>query len=387
MNLPPDEGKLFYKLYAALLGYVNRKLDVLPKQFSESAEYTSLPPQTRGKVRDALYEHRELIDQFVAENPAGLSPEELEVVRSWKNALVGRFYIFRYLKKYTIFLSASGEAYKAYGVLGLADPMEEVVGPYLPVLANAVLLPFKGQIIYDGLIAPYRVSFGGGARRNLNEDYNRAKETFGIIMSLGDQSVPLPAKPKKAKKRPEKLVLLVGRQSASGSGEAKATAEQLVKMTDAFCKKFLNEEYAELSRRLVETLARKRPSPLLQGRLETWASGIVRTIGWVNFLHDPSQSPHLKLSSIDQAFGVAESTGAAKLKAIRTMLRIGQLDPKWTLPSRMDDNPLAWLLEVNGFMMDIRHAPREVQVLAYEKGMIPYIPADRAEAGNESSQE
>jgi hypothetical protein len=108
MQVTVEEGKLFYKLFSALLGYVNRKLDVVPEQFSESSEYTSLPPQTRGKVRDALFEHRELIDQFVAENPAGLSPEELEIVASWKHALVGRFYIFRYLKKHTIFLSERG---------------------------------------------------------------------------------------------------------------------------------------------------------------------------------------------------------------------------------------------------------------------------------------
>ncbi len=129
MNVHPDDGRLFYKLFSALLGYVNRKLESFRSSSPNRDEYTSLPPQTRGKVRDALYAHRELIDQFVAENPAGLSPEELEIVASWKHALVGRFYILRYLKKYTIFLSATDKPYKAYGVLGLADPIEEVVGP------------------------------------------------------------------------------------------------------------------------------------------------------------------------------------------------------------------------------------------------------------------
>jgi len=383
MQVSIDEGKLFYKLFAALLGYVNRTLAVVAEQFSESGEYALLSPQTRGKVRDALYEHRELIDQFIVENPAGLPPEELEIVGGWKNALVGRFYILRYLKKHTIFLSATDKPYKAYGVLALANPIEEVIGPGLPVLANVVLLPFKGQIIYDGLIAPYAVTFGGGARRNLNEDYNRAKEAFGIITSLGDQSAPLSPKPKKARKSPEKIVRLIGRPSTSSSGEAKAIVGELIEMTDAFCKRFLNGEYAGLCRKLAETLARKRPSPLLQGKLKAWASGIVRTIGWVNFLHDPSQKPHMRLSFIDQAFGVGESTGAAKLKTIRTMLRIHQLDPKWTLPSKMDENPRVWMMEVNGFVIDIRHAPREVQVLAYEKGMIPYIPADRDGASDE----
>ena len=38
------------------------------------------------------------------------------------------------------------------------------------------------------------------------------------------------------------------------------------------------------------------------------------------------------------------------------------------------------MLEVNGFLMDIRMAPRKAQVAAYEKGLIPYVPADRQEA-------
>lgn len=82
---------------------------------------------------------------------------------------------------------------------------------------------------------------------------------------------------------------------------------------------------------------------------------------------------------IDKAFGVAESTGQGKSQLIRKMLKIRQFDPQWTLPSRWDDNPLIWMLEVNGFPMDIRHAPREAQAVAYEKGLIPYVPADREE--------
>ncbi len=385
MNLTFDEGKQFYDLYAALLSFVNRKLKVSSEQFSDSREYTSTPPEARIAIRDALFSHRELIDEFARENPAKLSSDELEIVGTWKHAVVGKFYVFRYLKKYTVFLTSGGSPNKAYGILGLADPMKEVIGPYLPRLITTVLLPFQGKIVYDGLVSRYNITFGGGIKRMLNEEYKQAKETFGIITSLGDPAAPVPERPRKAKKRPQKARVVAGGRSASG--EAKAIAEELAKMTDAFCGEFLNEEYAELCRKLATALARKRPSPLLRGRLETWASGVVRTIGWVNFLHDPSQTPHLKLLSIDEAFGIAESTGAAKLKTIRTMFRIHQFDPKWTLPSKMDENPRVWMLEVNGFLIDIRYAPRELQEVAFKKGLIPYIPADRAEAGDESPRE
>ena len=80
--------------------------------------------------------------------------------------------------------------------------------------------------------------------------------------------------------------------------------EEIAGLVDAFCKEHLNEEYADLCRRLTEKLARKRPSPLVSGKPNTWACGIVRTIGWVNFLDDKSQTPHMKLTAIDKAFGI-----------------------------------------------------------------------------------
>jgi hypothetical protein len=103
----------------------------------------------------------------------------------------------------------------------------------------------------------------------------------------------------------------------------------------------------------------------------------------MNFLGDPSQPHHMKMADIDKGFGVSEATGSAKSMAIRNLLKIRGFDFEWTLPSRMDDNPLIWILEVNGLLMDIRMCPREAQVVAFEKGLIPYIPADRADRSAE----
>src|SRR4051794_2757041 len=161
------------------------------------------------------------------------------------------------------------------------------------------------------------------------------------------------------------------------SGEVGPVLEVIVAMTDQFCRERLNEEYAVLCRRLAEKLARKRPSPLPSGKPETWACGIVRTIGWVNYLDDRSRKPHMKLTAIDKAFGVAESTGLGKSKAIRGLFKIHTLDPQWTLPSQMKENPRAWMIEFNGFLVDARILKREYQEEAFRKGLIPYIPADR----------
>jgi len=164
----------------------------------------------------------------------------------------------------------------------------------------------------------------------------------------------------------------------------KALAEKftaITTLTDAFCAKHLNDEYQQLIQRVVGALARKRPSPLLKGREHVWAAAAVHAVGRANFLDDPSQTPHCRSKVIFEYFGIAEGTGQGKSKEIRDILAMGRLSPEWTLPSQLADNPMVWMLRVNGLMVNIRHAPIELQRLAFEKGLIPYVPAERVEEG------
>lgn len=153
--------------------------------------------------------------------------------------------------------------------------------------------------------------------------------------------------------------------------------QAIIKLTDEVCIHHLNSEYASLARSLAAALARKRPSPILRGNPEIWACGILYALGSINFLFDKSQSPHMRADELCAAFGVSQSSGSNKAKLIRDMFKMYQMDPNWCLPSMIDENPLVWMLQVNGLMVDVRYMPREVQEIAYQKGLIPYIPADR----------
>ena len=161
---------------------------------------------------------------------------------------------------------------------------------------------------------------------------------------------------------------------------------EITALTDDFCSKHLNHEYAEMSRKLTAALCRKRPSPLARGKAKTWACGIVHALGMVNFLYDSSQTPHLKATELYKLFGVGQSTGQGKSKQIRDLMKMSQMSPDWCLPSRIDDNPLIWMVSVNGLIMDIRHAPYEAQLVAFEQGIIPYIPGDRSTETEEDKQ-
>jgi hypothetical protein len=58
------------------------------------------------------------------------------------------------------------------------------------------------------------------------------------------------------------------------------------------------------------------------------------------------------------------------------MLRISQFDWKWMLPSMMNKSSIAWMISVNGLIVDVRFLPRSIQEEAYRKGIIPYVPGD-----------
>jgi hypothetical protein len=157
--------------------------------------------------------------------------------------------------------------------------------------------------------------------------------------------------------------------------DTRARYDEVVALTDAFCDKYLNHEYREGCRRLAAAVC-ITGGPIQQGKAASWASGIAYCLGHVNFLTDPSQSPHLRSEDIARGFGVSPATMHGKARNIRNVLDIMNCDPRFTLPSRLEQNPLIWMLQVNGLLVDVRSAPRDAQVAAYEAGLIPYIPAD-----------
>jgi hypothetical protein len=150
--------------------------------------------------------------------------------------------------------------------------------------------------------------------------------------------------------------------------------DTIVRLTDDFCGNNLNEEYVELSRSLAAALARKRPSPLVSGALEVWACGIVYALARVNFLFDKSHTPHTTYDELCSWFGVNKNTASAKATRIIEIMKIRQLDPKWSPPSELGNNMMAWLIQVNGLIVDARYMPREIQEEANRLGLIPYVP-------------
>jgi len=158
-------------------------------------------------------------------------------------------------------------------------------------------------------------------------------------------------------------------------------AERVSAVTDAFCAEHLDTEYGQLCRKLVAKLARKRPSPLERGDLHIWAAASIYAIGGINFLFDRAQTPHLSGDDLSDLLGVPKSTMANKAKRIRDLLGLRQLDVQFCRKDLLASHPMAWLVEVDGFMVDARWLPPGLEEEARRRGLIPDLSLEDSEVG------
>jgi len=182
MCLPTTQVDQFYKMWNPLLGFANDQLKIMPK-ISVTGPMGRIEVNQAVKIRDALWKHETILNQFIANNPAQLSPEDLNILKSWQHRRQGTFIIYKALKKHAIFISQDKDG-DVFTVKGLYSSFEEMFGPYLPTMLETVLLPFNDEIITDGLFRSYNLVFGGGIKQHLKAVYDDAKERGEIITTL-----------------------------------------------------------------------------------------------------------------------------------------------------------------------------------------------------------
>lgn len=199
MLLPPEEASLFLSLYQHLIGFAAGRLGGI-EGIVDLPSFRTASMTAKGRARDGLLDNIALIDAFVEENPGQFRETDLALVLFWRHFVRGQFVIERDLAQYTVFLTQK-EPVQAYGVLGLADEIVDILRRPLPVLVRAVLLPWKGRIVCDGLIGVYNILYGPGIRARLRDTYGDAKAA-GIITSLEPGWRPPPPKPPQVPKTP-----------------------------------------------------------------------------------------------------------------------------------------------------------------------------------------
>ncbi len=199
MLISPEETELFFALYPSVIGFAAGRSGGI-EGIRDAGTFKSAPNKAKAQARNHLLNNIQLIKDYMEENPDGFRERELGYMSDWSLFMQGDFFAVQDLKKYTVFLPAD-DSTKAYGVLSLTDEIADILPPTLPLLIKAVLLPWKGQIIWDGLFTICNISFGSGIRGSIRESYRQAKAA-GIITSLDPDWKPEKPTPAKKPKTP-----------------------------------------------------------------------------------------------------------------------------------------------------------------------------------------
>ena len=113
--------------------------------------------------------------------------------------------------------------------------------------------------------------------------------------------------------------------------------DEIALLIAEFCDDRLNDEYKGLCLRLLEKLCRKRPSPLLGGREETWAAGIVYVICTNNYIFDKTNSLRMSAAALAAPFALSANAASVKASQIRKLLKLSSLDIQWLLPQYQEE--------------------------------------------------
>ncbi len=120
---------------------------------------------------------------------------------------------------------------------------------------------------------------------------------------------------------------------------------EILAITDRFCDEHLDAEYKALCRDMAAVLC-VDGFPLTSGKAAGWAAGIVYSVGWVNFIGDPSQPHHRRAEEMAPALGVSPATLMNRARDIREGLGLVRMDPRWSRKAMLQRNPLLRLAEV-----------------------------------------
>ncbi len=139
--------------------------------------------------------------------------------------------------------------------------------------------------------------------------------------------------------------------------------QKILDLVRGFCANKLNEEYIELSERLVQKLGRKRSQPLASGQPQIWAASIIHALGTINFLFDKSFEPYVSIDEINNYFGTSKTTTGSKSKLIRELLKLDRWDNEFSTNRMSNSNPFAKLVMVDGLIVPLDTLPEEYQII------------------------
>jgi len=145
--------------------------------------------------------------------------------------------------------------------------------------------------------------------------------------------------------------------------EIKERENKLLEMTGLFCSQKLDEDYFQLTEKLIKKMGRKRDVPFKRGKLEIWAAAVIYAIGSINFLFDKSFEPYVTTQEISDYFGTNYSTVSNKAGQIRKMFNLTLFDNEFATEHMNATNPFNDFVMVDGLIVPLSSIPESLQEL------------------------
>ena len=116
------------------------------------------------------------------------------------------------------------------------------------------------------------------------------------------------------------------------------TYAQIEPLISSFCFEHLDEDYRQLCLKMLEKLCRKRPSPLLCGKPNSWAAGIVYFLCAENNYFRGNDPGCLRAAQLAACFGLSASAAYNRAAKIRSLCRLKSFSQAHWFDWIADDN-------------------------------------------------
>ena len=176
-HLSKKEKDEYYKLYFAILEYVNNKYKI--SKIKKIYKQKGLNPMDLMEIDDFLWSHKEVIDEFILDNEYKFEEEELNIISNFKSAIKSEpFIIVGFDRDYTKILGTDGKLYMVKGVTSNMD--EVVINKELPIIIDTTLVQYRDKIIFCSLLKTSDIKLGNDIKEVIYKDYLSAIKCYHL---------------------------------------------------------------------------------------------------------------------------------------------------------------------------------------------------------------
>ena len=155
--------------------FANNRLELHVRLFDEANRSI---PEAQMEVGDELWRRSDVIDAFVAGNPASLPLGALEQISTWKEVLPGQFAFMR-RSDGSVELLYEGHIIE---LTGLSREVGSLLRGDYGMLETA-LLPFEDVVVFPCYLSEYPLEIGSGLRKQYEKWFAEAREDKVVIRS------------------------------------------------------------------------------------------------------------------------------------------------------------------------------------------------------------